>query len=118
MTATSTAIAEISAAARPLIEQALDLTEQFAALRDTATAKGLDWGQLKGLLKAQIQDERDESGDGKRVQRIIDRADYASSYADMLGLTQNMNENNYFPEPQPAQALSPPTARDEEGPSS
>jgi hypothetical protein len=83
--------------ARPLVEQWLDLAEQFAALRDVATAKGLDWGQIKALLKAQVQDERD-GGDGKRVNKIIDKAEYASTYADMLGMGRvKLNENNYFP---------------------
>jgi hypothetical protein len=81
--------------ARPLVEQWLDLAEQFAALRDAATAKGLDWGQIKALLKAQVQDERD-GGDGKRVNKIIDKAEFASTYADMLGMGRvKLNENNY-----------------------
>lgn len=88
----SAALREIFTLGRPLVEQALDAAEQIAALRDAATAKGLDWSQLKALLKAQIQDERDEAGDGKRVKRIVEKAEFASAYADMLGLA-NMNEN-------------------------
>lgn len=80
----------IFAAGRPLVEQWLDLAEQFAALRDVATEKGLDWSQIKALLKAQVQDER--AGDDKRVGRIIERAEFASAYADMLGLGSKMNE--------------------------
>lgn len=87
----SLALKEIFAAGRPLIEAQLDLAEQVAALRDAATAKGLDWSQLKALMKAQIQDERDDAGDGKRVKRIVEKAEFASAYADMLGLA-NMNE--------------------------
>lgn len=100
MTSTSTALKEISAAARPLIEGWLDIAEKIAALRDAAAAKGLDWSQVKSLLKAQIQDERDERGGGKRVARIIEKADYASSYAEMLGLA-NMNEKNFSYETRP-----------------
>ena len=82
---------DIFAAGRPLIEQSLDIAEEIAALRDAATEKGLDWSQLKALLKAQIQDERD----GKhRVGRIVEKADFACSYAELLGLNSKMNENN------------------------
>lgn len=93
---TSDALREIFEAGRPLVEQWLDIAEQIAALRDTATANGLDWSQVKALLKAQIQDERDDS-DGKRVRRIVEKAEFASAYADMLGLG-NMNEKNYSTE--------------------
>jgi hypothetical protein len=97
MTATSTALKKIYSAARPLIADGLDIAEQIAALRDTATNDGLDWSQIKALLKAQIQDERDENGDGKRVKRLLEKADHATAYADMLGLA-NMNENNFSAE--------------------
>ena len=93
--ATSDALREIFTAARPLVEQWLDVAEQIGALREVATNKGLDWSQVKALLKAQIQDERDEAGDGKRVRRIVEKAEFASAYADMLGLA-NMNEKKYF----------------------
>lgn len=94
--ASSLELKTICAAARPFIEQQLDLAEQVAAIRDAATAKGFDWSQIKALLKAQIQDERDDAGDNKRVQKIIDRAEHASAYAGMLGL--NMNEKNFSPQ--------------------
>lgn len=86
---------KIVAEARPLIEQQIDLTEQVAGLREVVTAAGGDWSQLKALVKAQIQDERDDAGDGKRVRKILDKADYAQGYADMLGLAK-MNEKNSF----------------------
>jgi hypothetical protein len=86
---------KIVAEARPLIEQQLDLTEQVAGLREVVTAAGGDWSQLKALVKAQIQDERDDAGDGKRVKKILDKADYAQGYAGMLGMSK-MNEQNYF----------------------
>ena len=94
MSSTSAALREVFTVGRPLVEQALDIAEQIAALRDVATAKGLDWSQVKALLKATIQDERDEAGGNKRVQRIVEKAEFASAYADMLGLA-NMNENNF-----------------------
>lgn len=84
--------------ARPLVEQALDLTEEFAALREAATQKGLDWSQIKALVKAQLQDERDEAGTGRHVRKIIEKAEYASAYADMLGYGGKMNEKNSIPE--------------------
>lgn len=99
MTSTSTALKQVFDAGRPLVKQWLEIAEQIAALRDVATAHGLDWSQVKALLKAQVQDEMDENGDGKRVRRIVDRAEFASAYADMLGLA-NMNENIFSPEPQ------------------
>ena len=101
----STALREISTVARPLIEQWLDVSEQMAALREVATAKGLDWSQLKALLKAQIQDERDDSGEGKRVARVVEKAEFACAYADMLGF---VNENNFSDQsPLPAPLSSP-----------
>ncbi|MBT1154330.1 hypothetical protein J1C56_01860 [Aminobacter anthyllidis] len=94
---TSAALREIFTAGRPLVETWLEVGEQIAALRDVATMKGLDWSQVKALLKAQIQDERDDDGKGKRVKRIVEKAEFASAYADMLGLA-NMNEKIYFAE--------------------
>ncbi len=88
----SDALREIFTAARPLIEDWLDAAEQIAALREVATAKGLDWSQVKALIKAQIQDER--AGENKRVARIVEKAEFASAYAEMRGLA-NMNENNF-----------------------
>lgn len=95
MTSTSEALKKIWKAARPLIAEGLDIAEQIAALRDTATDHGLDWSQIKALLKAQIQDERDDNGDGKRMKRLLEKADHATAYADMLGFSApNMNEKN------------------------
>lgn len=90
----------IASEARPIIERMMDDAELLASMRETATVVGLDWSQVKAILKAQIKDERD-GGDGKRVKAIIERADHASAYADMLGLAK-MNENNFSAEtPQP-----------------
>lgn len=98
----------LCAEARPIIERMLDDAETLAAFREAATNKGLDWSQVKALLKAQIQDERDGEP-GKRIGKIIERADHASAYADMLGFS-NMNENNFSAERQaaPAEERSPP----------
>lgn len=87
---TSRDLKNIVAEARPMIADWLALADKFAGLREAATAKGLDWSQIKALVKAQLQDEEDG---GKRVQKIIDKADFAASYADMLGLVPaKMNE--------------------------
>jgi hypothetical protein len=83
--------------ARPYIEQALDLAEVFTGFRKLASENGLDWGVIKALIKAEVQDER-EGGDEK-VKRIIDKADFASAYADMLGLGAKMNEKSFSSEP-------------------
>lgn len=81
-------------AAKPLVEQWLDLGEEFAALRDAAKEKGIDWSAVKGLLKARAQDERE--GGSKHIDRILEKAEFASSYAAMLGLAgSHMNENNF-----------------------
>ena len=103
MTSTSEALKEVFTAGRPLVKQWLETAEQIAALREVATAHGLDWSQVKALLKATVQDELDDSGEGKRVRRIVDRAESASAYADMLGLA-NMNENNFSAQSQPSVA--------------
>lgn len=84
--------------ARPYVEQLLDLKEVFSGFQKLASENGLDWGAVKALLKAEVEDERAEDG-AKRVDKIIARADYATAYADMLGLgSANMNENNSFAE--------------------
>lgn len=98
MSNSSTVLRRIFNDARPLVEQALDLSDKFKGFRELATANGLDWSQIKALLKAQIQDEREDDGKN-RVGRIIEKADFATAYADMLGLgTAKMNENNFSSE--------------------
>ena len=94
--------------ARPLIEEQLAIAEKIAALRDAATAKGLDWSLIKALLKAVIADE--EKGGG-RVEQILEKASTATAYADMLGLSAILNENKYYRSPiggpvEPAPAAS------------
>ena len=88
---TSTQLKQVTAEARPIIERQLDDALKLAGLRDVVAAAGGDWSQLKALIKAQIKDE--EAGDGKHVRKILEKADYAMAYADMLGL--NMNEDNF-----------------------
>ncbi len=89
----SSELRDIVTHARPLIEQQIELAEKIAGFRTIVSGKGGDWAQLKALIKAQIQDENDESG-GDRVQRVLDKADAAGTYAALLGWG-NLNENNY-----------------------
>jgi DNA-binding transcriptional MerR regulator len=83
------ALREIWTEARPYVEQQLQVAEVIKGFREAATAKGLEWSSVKALIKAQIQDEQDG---GKRVQKLIEKAEFATAYADMLGL--NLNEEN------------------------
>lgn len=94
---TSKMLTSIIAEARPIIERQLDDADRIAGIRDKFTAEGGDWGALKALVKSRIQDERDETGDGKRVGKILTKADASSAYADMLGWA-NLNEKNSFAE--------------------
>jgi len=89
---TSQSLKDIRAEARLIIERQLDDALMLAALRDAFTAQGGDWGALKALIKAEIQDEKDESGDRKKLRKVTDRAVATGEYADLLGL--NMNEEN------------------------
>lgn len=94
MTDHAALLRQIRTDARPYIEQALDLAEVFTGFRKLASENGLDWGVIKALIKAEVQDERE--GGSEKVERIITKADFASAYADMLGLGTKMNENNNF----------------------
>lgn len=88
----SQTIKDIRSEARIIIERQVNDALMLAALRDTFTAQGGDWGALKALIKAEIQDEQAGSGDHKKLRKVTDRAEATSEYADVLGL--NMNE--YF----------------------
>ena len=84
---------DIYTEARPIIERHLDDAELLAGMREVVAAQGGDWSSLKALITADVKDGRDEAGDGKRVKKILDKADYSAAYADMLGLA-NMNDGN------------------------
>lgn len=94
MSITAKLLKDITAEARPIIERQLHDAKLIAGLRDVVAANGGDWGALKALIKAHIEDENDEAGDSKRVQKILDKADSSTAYADMLGLAK-MNEKNF-----------------------
>lgn len=97
MPVTSTMLKNIVAEARPIIERQLNDAKLIAGFRDLVTANGGDWSALKALIKAHVEDENDETGNGKRVRKILDKADSSTAYADMLGLA-NMNEKNFSQE--------------------
>ena len=89
--ATSDALREIWSEARPYVEQQLEIAEVIKGFREAATAKGLEWSSVKALIKAQIEDEQD----GKdRVRKLVEKGEFTTAYADMLGLT-NLNEENF-----------------------
>jgi hypothetical protein len=93
----SKTLKDIVSEARPIIERQIDDAERISGFREVVASAGGDWGALKALIKAQIQDERDETGDGKRVKKILDKAEFATGYADMLSWSK-MNENNFSAE--------------------
>jgi hypothetical protein len=97
---TSTDLKAVITLVRPLIERQLDDATEIAGHREKVTSQGGDWSQVKALVKAMIQDERDESGGHKRVMAILHKADNALGYADMLGLG-NLNEKNSFSDDEP-----------------
>lgn len=75
---------------RPHIEAEIDRAEIIKGMATAAREKGIDWSELKKLVKAQVLDARE--GTDKRVAAIIEKADFASAYADMLGFASKMNE--------------------------
>lgn len=83
-------VREFAAELRPILDRQLDDAEILAAMRDAATAKGIDWSQLKALVKAQAQDAKDDKG---RVAKLVERAEFACAYADMLGERQDERES-------------------------
>ena len=88
--ATLDALREIWTEARPYIEQQLEVAEVVKGFREAATAKGLEWSSIKALIKAQIEDEKD----GKdRVRKLVEKGEFTTAYADMLGL--NLNEESF-----------------------
>ena len=97
MPVTSTMLKNIVAEARPIIERQVNDAKVIAGIRDYVASNGGDWSALKALIKAHVEDENDETGNGKRVRKILDKADSSTAYADMLGLA-NMNEKNFSQE--------------------
>lgn len=72
---------KISEVAWAPMERMIEDAEELVEIRNAAKEQGLDWGPIKALLKARIQDERDG---GERVKKLVMKADTASEYAEML----------------------------------
>jgi phytoene/squalene synthetase len=87
------ALREIWTEARPHVEQQLQTAEVIKGFREAATAKGLEWSSIKALIKAQIEDEQDGKN---RVRKLVEKGEFTTAYADMLGL--NLNEENFIQE--------------------
>lgn len=99
---------QIAKEARPVIERMLDDAEVLAALGRACRDKEIDWAALKALIKGQIRDDRDESGSGQNVARIVERADAASAYAGVLSGEKNFSDNSAETTAKPAAGAPPP----------
>lgn len=93
---TSDDLKEIRAKARPFIQRQMEDAKVIAGFRDMVSKEGGDWGALKAIIKAEIQDEIDENGNAKKVGKVVGKAEWTRIYADMLGLSSNLNEFNSF----------------------
>lgn len=93
MTDLATDLRNIATEARPVLRRNKDGAKILAGLGKVCRAKGIDWAQLKALLNAEIDDEDDESGSAEHVTKILDKADAASAYADLL--FRKMNKENF-----------------------
>ena len=92
----SQALKQFRSEARLVIERQLADAEIIKGFREAVTAQGGDWGSLKALVKAEIQDDQDDTGERKRVTKVIERSAATAEYAELLGM--NMNEENYISE--------------------
>lgn len=109
MTELRKSIRNIATEARPVVERWLDAAEQLAAFGEVCRDQGIEWSPIKALLKASILDERDEGGEGKKVKALVEKADNAVAYADILGLSRNLTNVN-FSSGRPSSARSPTVA--------
>lgn len=92
----STDLKQIAKEARPVVVDGLKIAKQLASFGKLCRDKGIDWAQLKALLKAEHKDGEDG---GDRVEKIIEKADFATAYADMLGIAKMNNEIISSPAP-------------------
>lgn len=103
MPITAELLRSIVSEARPIIERQMNDAAIIAGLRKVVSANGGDWSALKALIKAHVEDEADDDGEGKRVRKILEKADSSTAYADMLGLAK-MNEENFSAVPSYSQS--------------
>jgi len=66
---------------RQVAERKLDDKDICKGFSDLCREEGIAWTQLRAIVDAEAADARDG---GKRVGKIVEKADYASSYADIL----------------------------------
>lgn len=97
---------DIMTEAYPIIQRQLEDAKVIASFRELVTANGGDWSALKALMKAHVEDSLDDAADGKRVRKILDKADSSNAYAEMLGLA-NMNEKNFISDEDEEEELDP-----------
>lgn len=90
----STILKQFRSEARLVIERQLADAEILTGIREAVTAQGGDWSSLKALIKAEIQDDQDDTGERKRVKKVIERSAATAEYAEVFGL--NLNEENYI----------------------
>lgn len=95
----------IASEACRIISDDLDNAEILKGLSKVCREKGIDWGQLKALVKAQEQDTRDG---GHRVEKIVEKADFASSYAELLSSNMNNKQESCSSSPAPVQETPAP----------
>ena len=81
---------KICGAARPLIEEKLDLDDQFAELRDAAAEQGLSWGAIRSILLAEARDAKDG---GDRLNTLAERHALATDYLALLQPSSNVAES-------------------------
>lgn len=86
---TTTEIRGFFQEAKLVAEQELKITEAYAGLSKRASAVGIDWSQLKALAKASARDDEDNGG---RVKKLTKKAEFAHSYAVVLKLEPDEDE--------------------------
>lgn len=67
---TSRQLKDIRDEAAPYIRRQMEDAKIIAGFRDVVSAGGGDWGALKAIIKAEIQDESDEGGNRKKIGKV------------------------------------------------
>lgn len=96
---TSEQIKKIKAEVSPYIRRQMEDGAIIAGFRGVVAAAGGDWAALKAVIKAEIQDE--DTGDGKKIGKVAEKAEWTRIYLDLLGIAPNMNEENFFEDHDP-----------------
>lgn len=96
---TSEQIKKIKAEVAPFIRRQMEDAAVIASFRDVVATAGGDWAALKAVIKAEIQDE--DAGDGKKIGKVAEKAEWTRIYLDLLGIAPNMNEENFVEDHDP-----------------